>query len=417
MARPITLAVLGLGAVAPGVSPAVAQQAGTQEWTVESRLTVAAAVIDEDTLQTPAGEILMADGAIAVSREDVLDNGVILTWRGEARVQRDAYNRPAFAGAFGACSASLAVCPRVPDGVGFRSPVSAVTGLATGGSPEDEDWVGAIEGASLSVSGGWGEGVLGLDSGVAARLDARPPRALEQVSAASASLDPTGLAVTRARNDVTGPSAKVSYMSPRLLGLRAGVSWTPEANQRSVDYDPTFSGPGLAAPELENVWEGALSFARQFPEAGVRIRAAVTATLASSGSRFTEFGDYEAYGAGLEVEKGGWTGGVRWLGSDNAWKGGASRPGGAGYEAWEAGLVHQGDTWRFGIEGGWSKDKLTGIEGASWLAGASRKINDSLTAGVGWMQGAADLPIPAGLGLGHTNARNDGLIFELTVRN
>jgi hypothetical protein len=412
MARPISLAVLALGAAGPAIG-AFGAPADAQEWTVESRLTAAAAIIDEATPLAPAADHpLLVDGAVVVTREDVLDGGLVLTWRGEARVQRDAANRPTFAGVFASCDASLAPCPRTSSGTAFASPVSPVTGLAAGGIPEDSDWTAAIEGASLSVAGGWGEGVFGLDSGVASRLDARPPRVLEEVSAASSSLDPTGLAVTRARNDVTGPSPKISYMTPRLLGLRLGASWTPEANLKSVDFDPRFDGPGLASAELENVWEGALSFARQFPQAGVRIRAAVTATRADSGSRFTEFGHYEAYGAGLEVEKGPWTFGTRWLGSDNAW-----RPGGAGYEAWEVGLVRQGETWRFGVEGGRSKDKLTGIEGSSWLVGVSRKINSSLRAGIGWMNGQADLPIPAGLGLGHINARNDGFVFELTVRN
>jgi hypothetical protein len=52
-------------------------------------------------------------------------------------------------------------------------------------------------------------------------------------------------------------------------------------------------------------------------------------------------------------------------------------PGNGDYEAWEAGLVHQAGEWRVGIEGGWAEDRLTGIEGSSWLVGEPQ-ITDNL---------------------------------------
>jgi hypothetical protein len=294
----------------------------------------------------------------------------------------------------------------------FFSPVSPATGLAAGGALQDEGLIAAIEGASVSLYGSWGEGVLGMEEGAASLLDARAPTVLERVSAFSSSLDPSGIVTTRARNDVTGPSAKATYFSPRWLGLKAGVSYTPEANQRGVDFDPDFSGAGLASAELQHVWEGAVSFDRQFADQGLHVRAAVTATKAESGSRFAQFGDYEAIGAGLELEKGVWTAGVRWLNSDNGWASGHGD-----YEAWEVGFVRQGDKWRFGVEAGWSDDGLNRVEGMSWLVGASRKINEHFRLGVAWMDGEADLPVSVGSAFGHQNARNDGLILELTVGN
>jgi hypothetical protein len=211
---------------------------------------------------------------------------------------------------------------------------------------------------------------------------------------------------------VTGSSFKASYLSPRWIGFRLGASYTPEADQRTADFDPDFGGAGLGKAELEDVWEGAASFARQFAEQELRVRAALTYTTASAGSAFTGYGDYEAWGAGLELEHNGFTGGVRWLSSNNGWD-----SGNGDYEAWEAGLVHDSGEWRVGVEGGWAEDRLTGIEGASWLVGASRKINENVDLGVAWTSADADMPVLLGPGISHTNASNDGLVVELTVRN
>jgi len=407
MCRTLTMAALALGAPLPAFA-----QSSQDGWTVDARLTLAGSAIDDDAPLAPAGDGLLASGMLLVTRQDTFDNGLQVTWRGQGRFDRDAASRPAFAGVLGACPAANAVCPRVASGSGFLAPVSPATGLAVDGARADEDIFAEIEAASVSFNGAWGEAIVGLDSGAASQLDARAPTVLERVSAVSPGLDPTGLVVTRARNDVTGSSFKATYMSPRWIGFRAGVSYTPEANERTTDFDPGFSGAGLANADLEKVWEGGLSFAQRFPQSGLRVRAAVTYSKANSGSPLPAFGDYEAWGAGLELEQGEWISGVRWLSSNNAWQ-----PGNGDYEAWEAGIVRQGSEWRFGIEGGWAKDKLTGLEGSSWLVGASRKINQHVDVGLAWTSGNADLPVLIGPSASHNNASNGGLVLELTVRN
>jgi Gram-negative porin len=404
MRRSLTLAVLALGAPLP----ALAQDG----WALDARLTLAGSAINDKTPLAPAGDAVLASGALAVKRTDTFDGGLQLVWRGEVKLERDAASRPAFAGVLGDCPASNALCPRVASGAGFLSPISPATGLAATGGILNEDGFATLEGASLAVSGAWGEGVLGLDSGAATQLDAQAPTVLQRVSALSPGLDPTGLVIARARNDVTGSSFKATYLSPRWIGFRAGISYTPEANQRGADFDPDVHAGGLASPELESVFEGALSFARRFPESGLRVRTALTYSKADSRSPLPGFGNYEAWGAGLELEQGEWTGGVRWLSSNNAWD-----SGNRDYEAWEAGLVRQGSEWRFGVETGWAKDKLTGIDGQSWLVGASRKVTQNIDVGLAWTSAEADLSVPMGLSLGHTNARNTGVVLELAVRN
>lgn len=408
MRRSLTLAALMAGTAAPAFA-----QASDGEWKATIEANLVGSFVEEESPLAPAADGVMASTSLAITRQDTFENGLTLGWRGELRYDRDAPSRPAFGGVLGACPAADPLCPRVSSGGGLLSPVSPTTGLAASGFGVDEEGFVSIEAASVSLEGPWGEGVLGYDTGAAGRLDARPPTVLRRVSVTSSGLDPTGLSVTRARNDVTGSSAKATYLSPRWLGLRLGVSYTPDADQRTADFDPDFGGAGQAKAQLEDVMEGAVSFARQFAEQDLRVRAAVTYSSASSASNLVGFGDYEAWGAGLELEHvSGWTGGVRWLSSNNAWE-----SGNGDYEAWEAGLVHQSGEWRVGIEGGWAEDRLTGIEGASWLVGISRKINENVDLGVAWSSAEADLPVLLGPSLSHTNASNDGLVVELSVRN
>jgi hypothetical protein len=405
MRRTITLAAVVFGAGAPAFA-----QTGDGEWAVKAEATAVVSGARSDDPLDPAADGVLGSAVLEISRSDTFENGLTLGWLGSIRYERDNPNRPAFVGALGGCPAANPACPRV--GSGALSPISPATGLAVGGTPLDEDGFLTVEAAALSVTGPWGEGVLGYDVGAASRLDARAPTVLKRVSAFSPGLDPTGLGVTRARNDVTGSSAKATYLSPRWLGLRLGASYTPEADTRSADFDPDFSAAGLASAQLENVWEAAVSFARQFAEQDLRVRAAVTYSSADASASLPEFGGYEAWGAGVELEHDGWTGGVRWLASNNAWA-----AGNGDYEVWEVGLVKEVDGWRVGAEAGWAEDSLSGLEGQSWLVGVSRDISHNVTLGVGWTAADTDIPVPTGLSLGHRNASNDGLLLELTVRN
>jgi len=403
LAPALAMTAMTFGAAAPAFA-----QAADGEWETKVEVVVVASAIDEGDPIAPAVGALLGSALVEVSRSDTFENGLTLGWLGGLRFDRDASSRPAFAGSLGACPAAFPGCP-VSGGL---SPIAPSTGLAVGGQRTDEEGFVAIEAASLSLMGPWGEGVLGWDAGAAARLDARAPGVLNRASATSPGLDPTALGVVRARNDITGSSPKASYLSPRWIGLRVGVSYTPDVDQRTADFDPDFQGPGLASAELEDVWEGAVSFARQFAEQDLRVRAAVTYSTATSASGLAAFGDYEAWGAGLELEHDGWTGGARWLSSNNAWEAADGN-----YQAWEVGLVREFDGWRLGLEAGWAEDALLGLEGRTWLVGLSREISENLDLGLAWSAAEADVPVPAGTTLGHRNASNGGLLVELTVRN
>jgi hypothetical protein len=201
-------------------------------------------------------------------------------------------------------------------------------------------------------------------------------------------------------------------MSPRWLGLRVGGTYTPKADLRGADFDPTFDAEGQAKSDLRDVFEGAASYAHQFANWGLGVRTALTYTTASNKTEFAGFGRYEAIGAGLEIEKDDWTGGLRWLSSNNAWESGDGD-----YEAWEVGVLRRMGDFRLGVEYGMSQDNLSGLEGKSWLVGGGWKFSENLDFGVALTSSAADVSILTPGGNGHTNASNTGIVLELTVRN
>ena len=268
----------------------------------DAEITIVAAALDQDS-QVDA-DAPLHDIALGVEGDTVFDNGLRFGFRLEGRIQKDHERRPSFAGHIGG---------GVNQAGSSASIVSAATGVSTSSGHDDEDHFAQIEQGFIYLEGGWGEVSVGRDTGAAVRLDARAPKILDKASVTDTRLDPTGLATTRARNDVTGISEKLTYLSPRWLGLRVGGSYTPDADVRSVDFDPTGGLENEANPQLEDIFEGGLSFSRKFRSSGIRLRTALTASYATSGNEAAGFVDYEAYGGGLELEKDEWKLGFRTL--------------------------------------------------------------------------------------------------------
>ena len=114
-------------------------------------------------------------------------------------------------------------------------------------------------------------------------------------------------------------------MSPRWLGLRLWRHhFTPTADLgKGADFDPSFDETGSCQGRSRKRL-GRRRLVRATVRAAGRLqcRAAAHHTHASSSSGFQGFGDYDAVGAGIEIEKDVWTGGLRWLSSNNAWDSG-----------------------------------------------------------------------------------------------
>ncbi|MCB9990205.1 MAG: porin [Rhodospirillales bacterium] len=77
---------------------------------------------------------------------------------------------------------------------------------------------------------------------------------------------------------VSGYSNKLTYMTPVFNGFQAGVSYTPELNQRSRDFgnnddDDVFAVVGTitdpAGPEWGDTWDVAARYEGQFDEVGI----------------------------------------------------------------------------------------------------------------------------------------------------
>ncbi len=334
---------------------------------------------------------------IRAEKDAYLDNGTKIGAVIELRAESPAGQRPGFSGNF-----------RVQDDTGFglRAPA---TGIALSDNRTDSEGRASFEQAYVYAKNPWGEVSLGRDQGAAARLDARAPKVLNYAHATSPTIDLSGASIVRSRNDVTGPSAKITYVTPRILGLRAGGSYTPKAEARGLDFDNGATAPGLENADLENVFEAALSFDHVFRSDLTRVRVGLTSTIAEPSSVNPVFKDYTAWGAGLEVEKGNLATGIRYLHSNNAVDNGA-------YEAVEAGLVYYFEDWTVGAEIGAAQDDLLNIDGSVWSLSAKRNVSPNISLGFAYTDTRTSGSINVFRNGSDLLAEGKGVLIELTVR-
>lgn len=335
---------------------------------------------------------------LGFSANYVLMNGVEIGVTGALEAQRDNPERAGFSGIF------------PPGGDPNALSGGAFSGLARGPLPEDRLDRISLETAYIYIEGGYGEARLGADEGIATRFHEGGPALFAHAGLVNPALDPDGSIIARTDHDLTGPSVKLSYASPRILGLRAGLSYTPEAGRWGLDRDPVRAFGGVPRPEIENAFEVALNLTRRLPQSGVRLRAGAAWSQAD-----TEFdlqpglyGRVETWSVGGSAEFSRLRIGGSYLSSNNgvasgsgdysAWSASASVPFGkfetvaelAGAEDDFAGL--KSDSWQLGLawtpEPGWR------------IAGGWRYIDTSLTGGAP----------PASGG----RARRDGIVMEIT---
>lgn len=327
---------------------------------------------------------------VGVEKKHYFDNGAILGFAGELRLQKDNEARQGFAGEIQISDLLSGLSPELAE---VHSPT---TGISISDRLSNDDPYGSIQSAYMNVKFGWGEVSVGRDIGAAVRLDARPPKVLRYGSLNSPRLNSISSSVVRARNDVTGPSAKISYISPRILGLRVGASFTPESDARGIDFDSRRTG-------LKNVYEAGVSYSHYFRDSDVRLRLGLTSTFADMDLENAIFQDYEAIGAGIEIEKGNWKSGLRYLSSNNS-----VAAGGGDYSALEVGVSRSIEDWTFAAEYGSAKDDLLALKGTNWAVGASIALNKNVNLGISYFSSESKIATEK---LG-----GDGLQFELIVR-
>lgn len=316
----------------------------------------------------------------------VLDNGVRLRAKTVARLQKDHPLRPGFTGGF--ADAPLAR-------------VGAYSGLSSQAPDPNDELRGRLETAYLQADGGYGEVRVGKDLGVAARFHEGAPEVLTHARLDSPLLDVSGTAGLKTRHDLTGPSAKVSYASPRLLGVRAGLSYTPDANADGLDRRPA-AGIGLAAPKTTNAVEAALNTSHRIPYVDTKLETALaysTADVEDQNENFT-YERVNTQSAGARVERGDWSLGGSWISSNNG-------NDGADYTAWSAGIGHK----RFGVD--WSlnygsaEDEGANLDTTGWRFGASKEVFDWGKVAVSYIDDQLDSDA--------TERQNRGIVFEITL--
>jgi hypothetical protein len=232
----------------------------------------------------------------------------------------------------------------------------------------------ALDEAYLFVTGGWGEAVIGRDMGVGERFSLPIPDVLGAAGAADARLSRAPGSPIVLDNALSGQSAKVSLLSPRLIGFRLGASFTPALEKDLLDpvrFSERAGGP--SDPGYENMLELAGSFSRRF-SAGYRLSLSLTQTSAQAGSPNRR--DLESTGWGMRIEWADWTIGVSSLE-------GKASDAAAGYSSNGAGITRQINAWTAGLSWAEMADRPINLKRQSVALGVSRPIADALDLSIG----------------------------------
>lgn len=292
------------------------------------------------------------------------------------RAERDP-NRAGWGGSAGTCPDGIADC--VGDGSGnvIRG---ASSGLFASQSGQFNPLRGALTEAYGYVHMGYGEVRVGYGDG-AARLDAVvPPTAFRLSRADNGRVDITGLSSSRTYNYASGQAPKIVLRSialgqARSVGsFRGSFSYTPEASGCGVDYcDHAPDAPGVLSTDIENIVEAGLSY--ELHRGDTELSFSLGYASGQAVSAVPVFEDLDVIDAGMRVQRGAWSGGVRWLSGNNAT--------GGDYEALSASIARESGDWLHALE--WSNfgDNTVHADGQSIQIGGSKLIGDHWLAGVG----------------------------------
>ncbi len=382
-------------ALVVGAAPASAQDVWDEPGGLETEMSYEAAVVaaaeaDESVLYTLRG---------AFAANLVLENGAEVGFRASGGLDKDNPARAGVSGVFG---------PGQPVAV----PAGAFSGLARGPAAEDAGPRARIETGYIYIEGGYGELRAGLDEGVAARFFEGAPTLLRHAALVNPSLDPTGRTIARTDHDLTGPSLKVSYATPRILGARAGVSLTPEANAGGLDRDPVRDLGGAPGPDIENAIEAGLNVSRRLPRSGVRLRAGVAWSQADAAQASLPgvYDTVETWSAGGSAEFSSLAFGASYLESNNGFA-----LGNGDYTALSAAVRLTLDKIDAGFELANAEDKAIGAESESIGLTLGRNFGEQLRVVGGWQRrdtrytGNA-LPLAP-----RTSEQTEGIVIEITL--
>lgn len=304
-----------------------------------------------------------------VYAEKVLNNGVSVKIVFGAAVERDHPRRDPRGGRAGNCPAENPLCP----GIDGRAARGYLSGFTAGGPVDNQDVRTALEQAYVLVRGAYGEFSLGRDEGVAARFSLPPPNILPAGDLLQAPIDLTGFSGLIARNDVSGQSFKLAAATPRLLGLRVGLSYTPALEAQGVDqgYRRGPAQPLTADPR--HLVEFGASFDHTW-RSGWRTRLAGSYASGGDATGLAAFERLESWSYGAGLSRASWSFGVSRVGSDNALAG-VRR----GYRATSLSIVRERGAWAGMLSGGWGREDLAALRLSAVTLGARYKAMKSLS--------------------------------------
>lgn len=385
--------ILGAAALFGG-APALAEKIDIAGWQVEPRLegTIVLSPGRDDAGTTEAEVFATAVRAQLIA-DRVLENGAEIGVRLGGALQLDHPARAGFSGQLQ--DAGFAFIGPAPRG--------AFTGLTAGGAAEDTGVRAQLETAFVYIDGGYGELLAGRDIGIARRFHEGVPSVFGRHRIASPSLDTSGIATLLTRNDLTGPAAKISYATPRILGVRVGGSYTPRANVSGLDRDPDRNVGGVNEPALRDGLETAINVSRRLANIGLRIEgygAYARANVKVGPARINQ-GTVEVWSAGGRMEWKRVELGADWLTSDN---------GSARYKAWSVGGQLDLEWFDFSADYGESSDRVTLSQGDVWSLGIGRElITDRLDIAVGIQRQALEFQ-------NTSRVASTGPVIEMTLR-
>ncbi|MEQ8404890.1 MAG: hypothetical protein RKE49_07320 [Oceanicaulis sp.] len=209
----------------------------------------------------------------------------------------------------------------------------------------------------------------------AARLE-RPDRtrAFRLAGADGPLADPAGRNLADTGLSLTSPAPGVSVQSRRIVGVRAALSYTPEADPCGLDHCRPGAGP---APQVAAIWSAGLSFDRRAPSSGVRWGAYAGGEAGSlDGASAAVFDDPWTAGLALVREGGGVTLSARWLVSNDGLAAGR-------YETASLSAAYEAGDWLYSAEAGRGESDAFGVSSTTFVFGASRFVGRNGLAGAG----------------------------------
>ena len=381
-------------------TPFAQTAAAETEYEFNSDFTLVTSLLSDESSAVESQGI-MGEASFDGSASRVLENGAAISANFAWRVQSDHPDRAGFAGHIVECPPTLTTCPNL-NGQGVRGAFSRLSTLAYA---DEAGPIGSLERAYIEIDGGWGALSLGRDEGVGARFYEGGPTVFTLARDHDPILDPSGINAARVRNDISSIAAKVSYVTPRILGLRAGLSYTPDAAVRGLDLNTDRSASGVAEPELSDVVEVGLQFSRLFQSADLRVRSSLTWSQAGSDTSLYEETSTTSFG--LEFERrDAFRAGFSVLSSDN---------GGHGdYTAVSAGGEWYFGDWRVGLNGTRAEDETLGFVARSTTIGVSHPVNELIDVTLGYRD--SDVDYNYTISGAENFATHSGVLLEVRIR-